>query len=69
MTDLFDAPTIDEAPPKQRRCLSCRKPFQSAWAGERVCRACKSTRAWKQGERVRSVSSRSRSVGGSAPDG
>ncbi len=32
---------------KTRRCLVCAQPFQSEWAGERVCRKCKSTAAWR----------------------
>jgi hypothetical protein len=32
---------------KTRKCLICRTPFQSAWAGERVCRRCKSTSTWR----------------------
>lgn len=32
---------------KTRKCLICRDPFPSAWAGERVCRKCKSTSAWR----------------------
>jgi hypothetical protein len=32
-----------------RACLVCRKPFLSAWAGERICRQCKSTSAWRGG--------------------
>jgi hypothetical protein len=35
--------------PKTRKCLLCRLPFLSAWAGERVCRKCKSTAAWRGG--------------------
>jgi hypothetical protein len=35
--------------PKTRDCLLCRKPFLSTWAGERVCRRCKSTSAWRSG--------------------
>ncbi len=35
--------------PKTRKCLLCRQPFPSAWAGERVCRKCKSTSAWRTG--------------------
>jgi hypothetical protein len=26
---------------KRRRCLFCREAFDSAWAGERICPACK----------------------------
>ncbi len=32
---------------KTRKCLICRDPFPSAWAGERVCRKCKSTSTWR----------------------
>ena len=35
--------------PKIRKCLICRSPFASAWAGERICRRCKSTAAWRSG--------------------
>lgn len=34
---------------KIRSCLICRRDFPSAWAGERVCRSCKSTSAWRSG--------------------
>ncbi|MCG8563447.1 MAG: hypothetical protein MI824_26950 [Hyphomicrobiales bacterium] len=32
---------------KTRKCLMCGKPFPSEWAGERVCRKCKSSAAWR----------------------
>lgn len=32
-----------------RSCLICRKDFSSAWAGERICRNCKSTSTWRSG--------------------
>jgi hypothetical protein len=35
--------------PKMRNCLVCRTAFPSAWAGERVCRRCKATSAWRGG--------------------
>jgi hypothetical protein len=35
--------------PKARPCLVCRSPFLSAWAGERICRGCKSKAAWRNG--------------------
>jgi hypothetical protein len=47
-----DAPDGQESPPsepKPRRCLRCRGPFQSAWAGERICPRCKSSNAWRTG--------------------
>ncbi len=34
---------------KARVCLMCRKSFESEWAGERVCRKCKSTETWRRG--------------------
>ena len=35
--------------PKQRMCLMCSTNFASAWAGERICRRCKDTAAWRSG--------------------
>jgi hypothetical protein len=32
-----------------RACLVCKKPFESQWAGERICRSCKSTATWRSG--------------------
>ena len=37
----------DEA--KMRACLVCKRRFLSAWAGERICRSCKSTSSWRGG--------------------
>ena len=34
---------------KTRRCLMCRDRFESNWPGERVCKRCKSTTAWREG--------------------
>ena len=34
---------------KIRKCQICRSPFPSAWAGERICRRCKDTAAWRSG--------------------
>ena len=34
---------------KPRRCLVCSEDFVSAWAGERVCKKCRSSTAWRQG--------------------
>lgn len=34
---------------KMRRCLMCTRNFESEWAGERICRKCKSTSTWKSG--------------------
>jgi hypothetical protein len=38
--------------PKERKCLMCRRPFESGWHGERVCRKCKSTGEWRSGTGV-----------------
>lgn len=34
---------------RSRRCLRCNANFQSEWAGERICRRCKNTTAWRNG--------------------
>jgi|GEM_PF-1773148 len=34
---------------KTRKCLMCGETFESQWAGERVCKSCKSTAAWRAG--------------------
>lgn len=34
---------------KTRSCLCCNESFHSAWAGERVCKKCRSSTAWRQG--------------------
>jgi len=34
---------------KTRTCLMCRRKFLSAWAGERICKRCKATAAWRNG--------------------
>ncbi len=41
---------------KPRLCLKCRAPFESAWVGERVCRRCKSTKVWREGDAVNMAS-------------
>lgn len=33
--------------PQMRACLKCRTPFRSEGFGERICRACKGTLAWR----------------------
>jgi hypothetical protein len=35
---------------KARRCLMCRNAFDSEWVGERICRRCKDTSAWREGD-------------------
>lgn len=34
---------------RARKCLMCGSRFPSEWAGERVCRKCKSSAAWRRG--------------------
>ena len=34
---------------KQRSCLMCKDPFPSAWPGERICKRCKESAAWRSG--------------------
>lgn len=34
---------------KIRTCLACSQPFDSAWAGERICHKCKSSSSWRSG--------------------
>ncbi len=34
---------------KERRCLMCHDTFHSEWSGERICKRCRQTAAWRQG--------------------
>ena len=34
---------------KKRDCLKCGERFDSSWAGERVCKRCKSSGSWRSG--------------------
>ena len=34
---------------KTRKCLVCKVEFLSEWAGERVCKKCKSSKNWRNG--------------------
>lgn len=43
----FDLPAWDV--PKARHCLRCKAEFHSEWSGERICRRCKSSNAWRNG--------------------
>lgn len=40
--------------PKARQCLSCKTGFNSEWAGERICPACKRKSLWTSGALPRS---------------
>ena len=35
---------------KNRVCLMCSGTFESAWAGERICKKCKSQASWRKGD-------------------
>lgn len=48
--DQSDTPPLVVLPadaPKARRCLRCSTTFPSEWIGERICRRCKSSHAWR----------------------
>lgn len=54
----------EDAPPEQRRvrlCLKCTDKFESAWAGERICRRCKGSSTWQSGGSLDTVSARASS--------
>ena len=34
---------------KIRLCLKCRSEFESLWSGERLCKRCKTSKAWRTG--------------------
>lgn len=36
---------------RERRCLSCSRPFASTGPGNRICRKCKHLEAWVSGAR------------------
>ena len=38
-----------ESQRKERACMMCGEGFESEWFGERICRKCKSTAAYRQG--------------------
>lgn len=42
-------PAPEPAERKMRRCLSCGEDFPSTWPGHRVCDACKTSAAWREG--------------------
>lgn len=35
--------------PRTRQCLLCKAAFHSEWSGERICKRCKSSSAWRGG--------------------
>jgi hypothetical protein len=34
---------------RERKCLMCSREFRSEWAGNRVCKKCRTSSAWKEG--------------------
>ncbi len=48
-TDAGDAAQKTDSGQKLRRCLLCGEDFPSTWAGERICRRCRSSNTWRQG--------------------
>jgi len=44
---LIDPASKDNA--RDRQCLSCRDTFASLWSGERICKHCKQSSAWRAG--------------------
>ncbi|MBJ26903.1 MAG: hypothetical protein CL567_04505 [Alphaproteobacteria bacterium] len=50
-TDSGDVSFEEETQPeiKERKCLKCREVFPSQWAGERICKRCKSSGSWRNG--------------------
>lgn len=53
--ETYPAPA-DRDVPQERRCLRCNTPFWSEWSGERICRRCKATSAWRNAAPARSGS-------------
>ena len=47
MQDLFHEEAESNKQPKVRTCLLCKEAFNSDWAGDRVCKRCKGTVAWR----------------------
>ena len=45
--DVIETETVGQE--KTRLCLVCGDGFVSAWAGERVCKRCRSSSKWRQG--------------------
>jgi hypothetical protein len=45
---------------RMRPCLKCSTPFQSEWAGERICRHCKGSSTWRNSSLAGTGESRAR---------
>ena len=48
-TETIEEPRYES---KRRNCLMCGDGFDSEWAGERVCKRCKSNDGWRNGNAV-----------------
>ncbi len=51
-TPANDVAELEREPANQekiRLCLVCETDFASSWAGERVCKKCRSSSKWRQG--------------------
>ena len=35
---------------RTRQCLKCTAPFFSQWNGERICKRCKASKSWQNGD-------------------
>lgn len=35
---------------RMRQCLKCTTPFFSQWNGERICKRCKASKSWQNGD-------------------
>jgi len=42
-------PSLAQNDGKLRRCLVCGDEFLSLWAGNRICKRCKSRSSWRDG--------------------
>ena len=52
MSNDLDIAPEREFVAKTRACLKCQESFESSWAGERICRRCKSNDSWRSGSVV-----------------
>ncbi len=48
--DAEDPDAARRGAARDRTCLMCGEIFPSAWAGERICRQCKSQSRWRSGQ-------------------
>ena len=59
MANKEDEPiTSDKTAPSdgtKRTCMMCKESFVSEWSGERVCKRCRGSGAWKHSAAYRAV--------------